>query len=384
MEAERGLNPYRHAPGVPVNDIAFAPLSSVVPETLDAAPARDADPAFAALARVEREMLRLLDGERSVLAAAIREHLETGGKRLRARLALAAGLSLGASVDALIPWAAACELLHNASLVHDDLQDGDTHRRGRPTTWVRFGMEQAINAGDLLLMLPYELVAAVPVDDARRWRLCRALASHAAETVRGQSAEMELDLAQGVDRPAWHRVVEGKTSALLALPVLGAAIIAGWSVEDAEALAQEFRPLGLLFQLQDDVVDLYGEKGRDRRGCDLYEGKVSALVVAHLSRCPEDAERLILTLRSPREQTSETDVSWCMRRFEERGTLGAVLDEIIDLADAAAASPRLARFPALRAVAMEIVDRSLAPIEALVALRRTHRAHAAVGASMRP
>ena len=91
-----------------------------------------------------------------------------------------------------MPWAAACELVHNATLIHDDIQDGDRVRRDQPTTWVRHGVGQAINAGDLLLMLPFTLLSEIDAFPVAKWRLSEALARAAEQTVRGQSSEMDL------------------------------------------------------------------------------------------------------------------------------------------------------------------------------------------------
>ena len=82
------------------------------------------------------------------------EHLSTGGKRIRVRLAISVYEELGGDNGAIVDWAAAVEMLHNATLLHDDIQDGDTQRRNHPTAWVTHGVGQALNAGDLMLMLP--------------------------------------------------------------------------------------------------------------------------------------------------------------------------------------------------------------------------------------
>ena len=98
------------------------------------------------LAMVESRMIDLAgDRARDPGARMVREHLDTGGKRLRARLAIAACQALGGRAEDAIDWAAAVELLHNASLVHDDIQDGDRTRRGKPALWARYGPAQAIN-----------------------------------------------------------------------------------------------------------------------------------------------------------------------------------------------------------------------------------------------
>lgn len=269
--------------------------------------------------------MRTMGGDDPVLGSIVREHLATGGKMLRARLALAAAEALGTTREAVIAWAAAVEMLHNATLVHDDVQDGDRVRRGLPTVWARHGVPQAINAGDLMLMLPYRLVGQVPVPDAQRWQLCRALAEAAEATVRGQALELALCGDEWPSVADYRAVCEGKTGALFALPVVGAAIAAGETAEMAEGLARVFAEAGVFFQMQDDVLDLYGDKGRDRRACDLYEGKISALVVAHIEAFPEERAALLGLLRTPREETRAQDVEVWVRRFSESGTLDRVL-----------------------------------------------------------
>lgn len=322
--------------------------------------------------RVEVLMDELASGDNQHrISVMVQDHLASGGKRIRASLALSATRALGGSACAGIAWAAACEMLHNASLVHDDLQDGDTVRRGQPTVWSRYGAAQAVNVGDLMLMLPFLALEHGPIDDGTRWRLSRLLASGAAETVRGQSDELDLLPCELLDVENYVRTVEGKTAALLAMPVQGAALLSGMSPQDAENLAAPFRMIGQIFQLQDDVVDLYGEKGRSERGSDLCEGKVSALVVEHLAICPDDRERLLSLLRSPRETTSSTEVQWAIDAFVDSGSLDRVIARIGDLANAVHHSPVLCLQPALHHVAHALLEQCLRPIGHLCTIEYT-------------
>jgi geranylgeranyl diphosphate synthase type I len=291
-----------------------------------------------------------------------REHLAGGGKRLRARLALSATEALGGMRRGAIAWAAACEMLHNATLVHDDLQDGDTIRRGRPATWVRHGAAQAVNAGDLMLMLPFVALEHLAAPPSLRWPLAAALARHAADAARGQAAEMRLVAAGDVAWPAYRRAVAGKTAALFALPVEGAALLAGRGAARARALGEAFRGLGVLFQLQDDVLDLYGDKGRGAPGSDLYEGKASALAVEHVALHPDDAPWLLGLLALPRGATPDTGVARAIERFREGGALRGVLRRIDAEARAVRAAPALRGEPALAALADELARVAVAPI----------------------
>jgi len=318
------------------------------------------------LQAVEALMRRLAAGERfERLGAIVQEHLFTGGKRLRARVALESVSALGGAGEAGVAWAAACELLHNATLVHDDLQDGDPLRRGHFTVWIRHGRAQAVNAGDLLLMLPYLAVDHVPVDDGVRYQLCRAVARRAEQTVRGQSLEMGL-LQSGLW--AWEDYAEaarGKTSALMALPVHGAALIAGFDPGWASEVADPFRSVGLLFQIMDDVIDLFGDKGRGERGGDLREGRVSALVTEHLRRVPEDRDWLVSSLTKPRDETGDEEIDALAGRFERCGTLRAVIGRIRTLRDEISDCEAFRREPRIRPVAQHLIDLSLQPLRHL-------------------
>jgi len=313
------------------------------------------------MADVETKMTDLAVGTQlERCGAMVQEHLATGGKRIRARLVLAIAEALDVDLSAATQWAASVEMLHNATLVHDDIQDGDTRRRDQPTSWVRHGAPQAINTGDLMLMLPFVGLENMNVSDAVRWKLARAIASRAAETVRGQSLEMDLLKGQHLDWTSFSCAVRGKTGQLLALPVEGVGLMAGLSAEEARELADEFVVLGQIFQLQDDTRDLYASKGRGQQGCDLMEGKVSALVIAHLDLHPEDSDRLVGILETPRERTRLSDVEWAIESFRDQGALTLVLDRIEALRAHLEYSQILERHPEIRQIALELADWLLA------------------------
>ena len=149
------------------------------------------------------------------------------------------------------------------------------------------------------------------------------------------------------DYATYERCIDGTTGAFFALPIEGTALLAGHSEAGARELGGCFRRLGILYQIQDDLVDLYGQKGRELPGGDLRAGKVSALVVEHLQMCTDDAPWLIELLERPREFTTETDVAFAAARFRGAGTLAACLDRIDALADAIANDENLVGFSSL-------------------------------------
>jgi geranylgeranyl pyrophosphate synthase len=316
------------------------------------------------LDEVEALMVRLVVHQRLDRASSIvQEHLGTGGRRMRARLALAAAEALGVPRLAAVPWAAACELLHNATLIHDDVQDGDEMRRGHPTAWFRHGVAQAINAGDLLIVLPQLALAELGAPDDRRWRMSLVLARRAAETVRGQAQELDLLSAGRYGLADWTQAARGKSGGLLALPVEGAALLAGLSEGTARRLAEPFATLGVMYQACDDCLDLYGDKGRGAAGNDLREGKVSLLVAEHIRRHPEDRDALLDTLRRPRAETSDDEVSYWTDRFRERGTLAACHERILAFERGVRADGHLVSVPALQRVAGALLE-LICPVQA--------------------
>jgi len=329
--------------------------------TLTPIPALDRDDE---MPLVEAFMRRLCRDEGFLGDVAV-QHLDGGGKRIRAKLALAAAEGFGLDPIAAAPLAAACELLHNATLIHDDLQDGDRLRRGRPATWVVHGEAQAINAGDLMLMLPWAAVEHLSCPDATRWHLSRAIATRARACVSGQALEMSLAQRGRTDWEGWHEAARGKTGELLALPIEGAALLAGWSPERARALGDAFCSLGLLYQLRDDLIDLYGDKGRSKVGNDLREGKHSALVVEHLRLAPEDRAWLLRILTTPRDDTSDSDVEFTSSRFMESGAVRAVIERMQDLADELLGADVMQEAPAVRGIADGLIALLLRPIGVL-------------------
>lgn len=315
------------------------------------------------VAQVMAEVTRARPGRHDVLATMCAEQLATGGKRLRAVLPVLVAEALGEDPSRAYPLAAACELLHNATLVHDDVLDGDTVRRGHPTVWARHGIGQAINLGDAMyfqaLLCLERLIEPADV----RWALARDLADAAARVIAGQARELEL---KDLPRPScadYLDLVADKTAALFALPLVGAARLVGAPAALLDTLGEAARHLGLLFQVQDDLLDLWGDKGRNAAGNDVREGKISLLVVHALARAaPDDEARLRRVLQAPRDGTGDADVAWATRLFERAGALAAALDEIRGRQQALATLPGLATCPALAELVSGLSVAFTAPI----------------------
>ncbi|MEW1646922.1 family 2 encapsulin nanocompartment cargo protein polyprenyl transferase [Streptomyces sp. NPDC091219] len=217
------------------------------------------------------------------------------GKAIRPALVLAAATALGgeqARAGALRA-AAAVELVHNFTLLHDDVMDRDTTRRHRPTAWTVFGDADAILAGDALQALALRLLAVDPHPAARA--AAARLADCVVELCEGQHADtaMETRAPAEVTLDEVLVMAEAKTGALLGCACAVGALYAGASAEDVEALDAFGRQAGLAFQLIDDVIGIWGDPGRTGKpaGADLAVRKKSLPVVAALtSGTPAAAE----------------------------------------------------------------------------------------------
>jgi geranylgeranyl pyrophosphate synthase len=308
----------------------------------------------------------------SSLAEMCRYHMKTGGKRLRALLPLAVAEAVGADPKALVPFGAACELLHNATLVHDDLQDRDRVRRGEETVWVRFGEPRAINLGDAMLYWTLLLAGRLECTSAKRERISRRILRETLRVVDGQEREFLLkDIAQpSIDD--YFEMVEGKTSGLFALPVGGAAAFCDVPEDVIDELEIAAGHLGVLFQIQDDVLDLYADKGREHRGTDIGEGKISALVVHFLNHAPaEEASWLREVLEAPREEVDIAQIDRVAGMFREHGSLEYALVEIDRRRRLACDTQFFRDYPSLEELLCGMADVFLRPINAVLSAQKS-------------
>ena len=218
-----------------------------------------AAPSEISLTEVELLMVALVGasdaGEpRSAKERAARHHLAAGGQRVRARLAMHASRALGVGNGDAVRLAAGVELLHNASLVHDDLHDLEMLRRGQPTVWHAYGRDIAICAGDLLLSGAYGALADFG-DTTILPALLRRVHERTADVINGQSAEL-ASMDDWVDEVArYEHIVLGKSGALLSLP-LELAFIAAHQVSWIPNAREAAHAFGLGYQMFDDLEDL--------------------------------------------------------------------------------------------------------------------------------
>jgi len=251
------------------------------------------------------------------LAKASSHLLTAGGKRLRpAMLFLAAeSVKKGSSFD-LMPAALAVELIHSFTLIHDDIMDEDSERRGVPTVHTLWDEPTAILAGDVLHARAFEFLCRTPVDDRSRVRAVSLLAHTCADICEGQHEDMAFEDRTEVTEVEYLEMVRRKTGSLYAAAASLGAILAGAKPMQADALYQFGLSTGIAFQIQDDLIDLTAPSsvsGKDR-GSDLREGKKTLIAI----RAAE------IGIELPRGSLTEGEVDRVVKKLEEAGVFADV------------------------------------------------------------
>jgi geranylgeranyl diphosphate synthase type I len=212
------------------------------------------------------------------------------GKRLRPTMLLRICQSLGAPLERALDAAAAVEMLHNYSLVHDDIEDRDAFRHGRPTLWKRYGVPQAVNAGDAICSLSFlTLVRAGQVLRPEQV-LATVQALHSAHLTMcdGQSLDLQFEREAHVALADYRHMIACKTAALFQAACALGAICAGAPPEAVESYAQAGRAYGLAFQIRDDLLGIWAsadQTGKSAAG-DLARRKWTFPIVWALSQPP--------------------------------------------------------------------------------------------------
>jgi geranylgeranyl pyrophosphate synthase len=297
-------------------------------------------------------------------------HFSTGGKRLRALIPCWIFQALGKDPVNAISLGVALELIHNATLVHDDLQDGDVVRRGKETVWKKYSDVQAINCGDALYQFATIALDDLPVTPTTWRKISVRLSRGTLQVIEGQAQEflMKGQYQNGED-PGWTRylnVVQGKTAALIATAV-ACALEASESdliTPDVRAAAESSALLsGVLFQIQDDLLDIYGDKLRDRRATDIAEGKISALVAVFNEKASlEDRAVMSRVINSARDKTSDAETEQAIALFEKYDIANDLMSKINAIQSSIESDPHLQTIPELHRFFVDLNHLFLKPL----------------------
>lgn len=267
-------------------------------------------------------------GHHDYLGALVADYPTRGGKMLRPALCLATACAFGAQAEDALGCAVAIELIHNALLIHDDIEDDSEQRRGRPTLHALHGVPLALNAGDALGMLSMRPLR----DNARRLgpftanRIVEETELMAWETAGGQAMELgwRRDNRLDLEDSDYLTMVLKKTCWLTTIyPMRVGCMIGGGTQRQMEAIFRLGFFFGAAFQIQDDLLNLEGDVAYGKEICgDLLEGKRTLMLLHGLRHAkPAERRRLLRFLETPRARRKPADVAWIRALLVDTGAM---------------------------------------------------------------
>jgi geranylgeranyl diphosphate synthase type I len=250
---------------------------------------------------LERAVARFDGG--SATGAQIRYHFGFGedegatrrGKRLRSRLVFEVAEEEGAGAKEALAAACAVEIIHEFSLIHDDIEDGDRMRRGRETLWARFGAAHGINAGDALCSVAYlTLLDESPALPEQKLAMNRVLLAAHLAMCNGQGQDIAFEREPRVTMEDYRAMIGGKTAALFGAACELGALAAGTDAQRSGAYARLGEAYGIAFQIEDDILGTWGDSAATGKPCgDLAKRKWTFPVVWALAGPPSPARDTI-------------------------------------------------------------------------------------------
>jgi len=290
--------------------------------------------------QVDKALLPYLDvGEYEKLRIAMKHLPEAGGKRLRPMMAIKVADAVGGNGKDAVPFGCALEIIHNFTLVHDDIMDQDEMRRGRPTVHVLFDVPTAIIAGDALFAVAYGVLATTKVDGERLRRLVKNVSETVYLVAEGQQMDIDFENSPEVTMEAYMEMVEKKTAVLFGCAAEGGAIIGGGTEKQIRDMREYARLLGIGFQIWDDVLGLTAnEKVLGKPvGSDIRNGKRTLIVVHAMETLgPKGKKKYAKVLKAlGNEKASDKEVQAVVELFKEIGSLDYVKKMALDYAEKA-------------------------------------------------
>lgn len=289
--------------------------------------------------------------------------ISLGGKRIRPVLCLMSANLFSDIVDKAVKPALGLEIFHNFTLIHDDIMDKAEVRRGKPTVYRKWNTNVAILSGDAACILAYKYIAQT--DAAALPEVLRVFTATALEVCDGQQFDMEYERLPFVTEEDYLRMIELKTSVLLAGAAKIGALIGGASMVDADRMYSFGRYLGLAFQLQDDLLDTYGDPKTFGKaiGGDILANKKTFLMINALKLAGKDNLAKLHQLMKSADVAPEDKVAQVKQVFDEVGVRKIAEDKIsyyfdLALAELGKISVREERKEVLQHFAQKLMGRN--------------------------
>lgn len=277
------------------------------------------------LAAVDETLRTIIHSDVEVLREASQHIVTAGGKRLRPHIALLAYMAAGGrELMTAVPLAAAIEMVHTATLVHDDINDHSLTRRGKLTVHARWGRTFALLTGDYLFTKVYELMAPYGAD------YNVIMADACIKLVEGETLQAAAAKAGIMDRETYKTIISRKTASLFEAAARMSAMLAGASESIVKALADYAYNLGLTFQIVDDILDIIGNPETMGKpvGTDVIQGRGVMMMQNGRKVKPEDSAMATVV-------AEEDPVQQLMNRLRESGAVEVARMQAVETADRA-------------------------------------------------
>lgn len=264
----------------------------------------------------------LVNGEPVTLYDAARHLPLAGGKRLRPILAMISCEAVSGNIKNVIPLAIAIELTHNFTLVHDDIMDRSKLRRNIPSVHIKYGEPTAIIAGDLLFAKSFEAIHGIPGDITVFKNVESGLINCVRKISEGQQLDMEFEKRKNIAEYEYSDMILKKTAVLFMYAAEGGAILGGGTREQANALNEYGKNLGLGFQIHDDYLDMSSNKktlGKDI-GNDIRNGKKTLIAVHCLNNASGNDKKLLEKIMGNSKATNE-EIRQVYNLFKKIGSI---------------------------------------------------------------
>lgn len=251
----------------------------------------------------------------------IQYSLEQGGKRVRAILSILSFLNYNQDIKKAYPLAAAMEIFHNFSLLHDDIMDDAPTRRGQASVFAKFGQNTAILSGDRMLIMAYQQLALVQ----KLENILPDFNTMASLVCEGQQMDMDFEHQMQVPKDDYLKMIRFKTSELIGYAMKLAAISAGATTADSRAMYNCGINLGLAFQIQDDILDVFGAEqvtGKQKGG-DILQAKKTILYILFQETLKSQADReqfRILYESNTSDKVQQVISLWKAEQVEKKAT----------------------------------------------------------------
>jgi len=275
----------------------------------------------------------LSKSENDRLCSAMKHLIEGGGKRLRAILPWLVADAVGESNDGLYDLGASIEIIHNFTLVHDDIMDNDSVRRGRPAVHIAYDHSTAINAGDAMLAVAFEVLAESNQFDDQHFRdLVQIIGSMVRKVSEGQQQDMSFEERNDVSEAEYLHMISGKTAAMFTTCARTGALLSGATSETIDIMAEWGENVGLCFQLMDDLIDATGDSETlGKPACsDIIEGKQTLIAIHALQQDAENLGNFYEVFGSGIEETDRDVLDTVVAELHSSGSIQYAHDKAME------------------------------------------------------